>query len=55
MVVGWITRIMVMYGGLTLVVSGLIIVTGIGFIPIMDGHGYPIIAGDGRHFITAVG
>jgi len=29
--------------------------TATGFILIMDGHGFPIIIGDGRHFIMADG
>jgi len=35
--------------------SDHITLTVIGFILIMDGHGFPIIIGDGRHFIMADG
>lgn len=52
---GSVTRDMAMCGSPVYQASGRTIAMAIGFIPAMDGPGYPTIVGDGRHFIMAVG
>ncbi len=33
----------------------LMVLTAIGYLPMLDGHGFLIIRGDGHHFIMVVG
>ena len=55
MVIGSTMETMVTCGFHYRQTSGLTIPMDIGFIPIMDGHGFLIITGAGHHFTMAGG
>ena len=52
---GFIMEITGMFGFLVFLTSDLITATDGGLIPIMGGHGFLTIRGDGHHFIMAAG